>query len=168
MMHLSNLTVWEIWQRGPGCQCPHYQVAKSHSCQEVIRYCCPGTTLWSLGDKDSQTKDWHILWTTAEKSEHALGCCSVHQKPTKRDRTVYYVTVHSPELCLDHNVAEWYGRLKRTGRCFVCLQLKYTAKFWDKKCDMWHLWTNTAHCFMEEPQRTHARHHRQYRRCYEI
>lgn len=123
MMHLSNLTVWEIWQRGPGCQCPHYQVAKSHSCQEVIRCCCPGTILWSLGDKDSQTKDWHILWTTAEKSEHALGCCSVHQKPTRRDRTVYYVTVHSPELCLDHNVVEWYGRLKKTGRCFVCLKL---------------------------------------------
>lgn len=40
---------------------------------------------------------------------------------------------HKPEACADHNVVECKEKLKKTGRCFVCLDRKDIAEFCNTK-----------------------------------
>ncbi len=54
------------------------------------------------------------LHTTSQKTNNCLFCDSAE---------------HKSEHCPDHNIPERKERLKKMGRCFVCLGQKHTAKF---------------------------------------
>lgn len=89
--------------------------------------------LKSPNQQKAESRPWKQSCSFNEgkpKRPHVQSAAALHTA-SQRTRNCLFCdsTDHNSECCPDHNVAERKDKLKKMGRCFVCLGQKHIAKF---------------------------------------